>query len=105
MTASLIISSVSTLGASVTFILIAVDLKDPAEISKTHYFDLSTVRIFLAVSWLLFMIALGFSFFLAGIIKDREENTMWGRLDAVASGSLYVLVLSAVLFMGLVVAA
>ena len=52
------------------------------------------------------MMTLGFSFFLAGIVIDREEGArMWGALDAGASGLLYLLILSAVSFMGLVVGA
>lgn len=99
------IGAVSTLGASITFVLISVELADPKDISRKLYFNMSTVRIFLSISWLLFMITLGLSFFLAGMIKARNDDSMWDRVDAVSAALLYVLILCSVLFLGLVVAA
>jgi len=85
--------AVATLGASVTFVLIAVELQDPLSVSRTHYFTTSTVRIFLSISWLLFMITLGCSFFLGWM----------GSIHA--AFILYILILSAIFFSSLVVAA
>ncbi|KAJ5677360.1 uncharacterized protein N7477_002993 [Penicillium maclennaniae] len=85
--------AVATLGASVTFVLIAVELQDPLSVSRTHYFTTSTVHIFLSISWLLFMITLGCSFFLGWMGSNHAAVVM------------YILILSAIFFSSLVVAA
>ncbi|CEN62673.1 hypothetical protein ASPCAL09305 [Aspergillus calidoustus] len=56
------VGATATLGASITFVLITVELKDPQEVSQKHCFSSETVRVFLSVSWLLFMITLACSF-------------------------------------------
>ena len=86
--------AVATLGASITFVLIAVELQDPLQVSRTHYFTISTVRIFLSISWLLFMLTLGCSFWLS----TMGSNDFIGYI-------MYILILTAILFSSLVVAA
>jgi len=61
--------AVGTLGSSITLALIVSQLQDPVEVSRRHHFDLSTVRILIASSWLLFTLQLMLSFFLAGWVR------------------------------------
>jgi hypothetical protein len=69
------ISTVAALGASITFALIVSDIADPRSISRHVRFDLSTVRILIAVAWMLFMIALSLSFSIGQSVKrDGSER-------------------------------
>lgn len=94
------IGQVAVLGSSITFALIVTDIKDPELVSPHGKFDLSTVRIFLAVSWLLYMVALNFSFSFAQFMpgQDRARRIL-------ASKFVYFLDIIASLLLALVVAA
>lgn len=94
------IGMVASLGSSISFALIVTDIADPREISKHGRFDLPTVRILLAISWLLFMVALNFSFSFA-----QNATTFGARGRLVASKVVYFLDIVAVLMLSLVVAA
>jgi len=70
------IGTVAALGASITFALIVSDIADPRGIFRHVRFDLSTVRILIAVAWMLFMIALSLSFSIGQSVKrDGSEKT------------------------------
>ena len=121
---------ICVLGASITFSVVVSDFKDPADldVSRKAYFDKSTVRIFLSISWLLFTLGLGaapaFAIFInfnqqpkqkrAALPQDDESPARlrtdtttpnWSWLHAVASSVLYTLVLGGLMFLSLVVAA
>src|SRR2546423_13145701 len=55
------VGAICVLGASITFSVVVSDFKDPAnlDVSREAYFDKSTVRIFLSISWLLFSLGVG----------------------------------------------
>jgi hypothetical protein len=91
---------VATLGSSITFALIVTDIKDPKEVSRHGRFDLSSVRILLAVSWLLFMIALNFSFSFAQAMPQKRTS-----VQILGSKFVYVISIAAVLMLALVVSA
>ncbi|KAH8779488.1 hypothetical protein F5882DRAFT_148806 [Hyaloscypha sp. PMI_1271] len=101
------IGTVAALGASITFALIISDIKDPHEISQHGRFDLSTVRILLAVSWMLFMIVLSLSFSLAQKFKHESAEEDEEKKDGPTGLAtvVYVLELGAVMCLSLVVAA
>ncbi|KAL6249299.1 hypothetical protein RBB50_004362 [Rhinocladiella similis] len=92
------IGIVASLGASITFALIVTDIKDPRPISRHGWIDLSTVRILLATSWILFMAVLSLSFSVAQNFK--RDNT-----GAMLSYLVYLLELAAVMCLAFVVAA
>jgi hypothetical protein len=90
--------TISALGLSITFGLIVSGISDPKEISQHGRFDSSTTRILLAVSWLLFGVALNLSFSFAYTMPQKsEECQIW------ASKFMYVLVIAAVICLSLVV--
>jgi hypothetical protein len=94
------IGAVATLGSSISFALIVTDIADPKGISQHGKFDLSAVRIMLAISWLLFMVALNFSFGYAQTMPSQEPE-----IRVAASKILYFLDILAVIFLSLVVSA
>lgn len=107
------IGTVAALGASITFALIVSNIADPRTVSRHGKFDLSTVRILLAVSWMLFMVVLSLSFSIGqSVMRDSgekrlsiSERRMRRRINGVLSTGLYVLQLTAITCLSLVVAA
>lgn len=101
------VAAVSTLGSSVTFALIVSQLQDPlSDVASKHIFDLSTVRILIATSWLLFTTTLIFSFLLAGMLKWWRSHPNSSVNDGFwILGLLYVLLGGAFLGLSLAVAA
>ncbi|PMD31505.1 hypothetical protein L207DRAFT_572729 [Hyaloscypha variabilis F] len=107
------ISTVAALGASITFALIVSDIADPRSISRHGRFDLSTVRILIAVAWMLFMIALSLSFSAGQSVKrdgsertpTRSERKRRRQKDKMLWAGVYVLEWAAVTCLSLVVAA
>jgi hypothetical protein len=104
------IIGISTFGASISFSVIVTDLPDPIAIrestptklgSKIH-FDKETVRKFLSLAWLMFLLALGFA--LISQLKLRRSNGMGGSLQFLGL-VLNGLILSAFMFLSLAVAA
>jgi hypothetical protein len=84
--------------------LIVSQLQDPAQVSPRTHFDLSTVRVLIATSWLLFRVALVLPFCFAGDVDDRILSDL--KKDHVGSVALlYVLVGGAFICLSLVVAA
>ena len=94
------IGTVAVLGSSITFALIVTDIKDPKEVSRHGKFDLSAVRILLAVSWLLFMFSLNLSFSFAQFMPHKHHAA-----QLLASKIAYIVTIAAVLFLALVVSA
>ncbi|KAE9366616.1 hypothetical protein N431DRAFT_562003 [Stipitochalara longipes BDJ] len=107
------IGTVAALGASITFALIVSDIADPHAVSRHGRFDLSTVRILLAVAWMLFMVVLSLSFSIGQKVKhDSSEKGLYKwekkrreRKNKILSTGVYVLELAAVTCLSLVVAA
>lgn len=99
------IGAISTLGSSFTFALIVSQLQDPAEVSRRHHFDLSTVRIFIATSWFLFTVALVLGILLASAIKSTRDAEWKKRQRILAIIFLYPLIGVALILLSLSVAA
>jgi hypothetical protein len=92
------IGTMSALGSSITFGLIISNIANPKVISQHGRFDLSTIRILLAVSWLLFIVVLNLSFSFA------QNMPRYSRAWQIrASKILYFLVIAAVMCLALVV--
>ncbi|EHK25532.1 uncharacterized protein TRIVIDRAFT_62208 [Trichoderma virens Gv29-8] len=98
------VGAISTLGSSVTFALIVSQLQDPTEVSKAHHFDLSTVRIFISISWLLFTITLVLSIFL-GVLDAHGRLSDDSIRKYLALIIIYLLNIGAFTFLALTVAA
>lgn len=94
------IGAVATLGASISFALIPSSLQDPKELSRDAIFSLKTVRLLLSISWLLFMVTLSLSFSFAQRLADSSEV-----VRVLASQTVYLLDVAAVLCLALIVAA
>lgn len=94
------IGTVAVLGSSISFALIVTQIADPKTISQHGKFDLSTTRILLAISWVLFMVVLNFSFSFGQTMPgySRGVQTFWSKI-------VYLVELAAVIFLSLVVAA
>jgi hypothetical protein len=99
------IGAISTLGSSFTFALIVSQLQDPAEVSRRHHFNLSTVRIFIATSWFLFTVALVLGILLASAIKSTRDAEWKKRQRILAIMFLYPLIGVALILLSLSVAA
>jgi hypothetical protein len=104
------IIGISTIGASICFSVIFSDLPDPVAIRQVHdtafskkiHFDRETVRKFLSLSWLMFVLALGFA--IIAQLKLRK-STSWGSGLKALEITLNCLVLAAFMFLSLAVAA
>ena len=68
------IIGISILGGQITFTVLVSDIADPAEIVRSPTFPKETVRNFIGISWLLFVVLLGISVFLAILLADRRER-------------------------------
>lgn len=101
------IAAVSTLGSSITFALIVSQLQDPLSgVASKKIFDLSTVRILIATSWLSFTTTLILSFFLSGMLKWWRSRPNSSANDGFwVLGLLYVLMGGAFFCLSLAVAA
>jgi hypothetical protein len=109
------IIALTTLGASITFSVILSNLPDPAavrsdasrsfrpsRVASAVRFDREHVRRFLAVAWLMFVLALGLAMFsLARLKKSRSVGRGTWLLELV----LEWLVLAAFMFLALAVCA
>ena len=104
---------ISTIGGSITFQVIIQQIPDSESVNQGHHFDRKTARSFLAIAWLLFVLALGIACLAAallafnkerlriGLIKTRRDSyAAWGAL---ASGIVLLLLLSAFLFSSMAV--
>jgi hypothetical protein len=104
------IIGVSTIGASICFSVIFSELPDPVAIRQIHdtaiskkiTFDRETVRKFLSLSWLMFVLALGFA--IISQLKLRK-STSWGSGLKALEITLNSLVLTAFIFLSLAVSA
>jgi MFS family permease len=103
------IVGVSIFGAS-TFAIIAGQIQDPRQLSPTARFDMQTVRIFLALAWLYFIIALGVAGFSSSILTLKQEkhsvltedwHRRWKKFSLAASIFLQSLVIGAFWFLSL----
>ncbi len=101
------VATVSILGSSITFALIESQLQDPLSgVASKKIFDLSTVRILIATSWVLFTMTLIFSFLLAGVLKWWRSRPSSSANDGFwVLGILYVLMGDAFVCLSLAVAA
>ncbi len=97
--------AISTLGSGFTFALIVSNLQDPAEVSKTNYFDISTVRIFIATSWLLFTLTLFSSVYLAAVVMIAPTAQTNEPQRSLAKGTVYALLFGAFTCLALTVTA
>jgi hypothetical protein len=104
------IIGISTFGASICFSVIVTDLPDPVAIRQASptrfsghiHFDRETVRKFLAIAWLNFLLALGFS--LISQLKLRTSNGLGGTLRLLGL-ILNCLILAAFMMLSLAVSA
>jgi hypothetical protein len=95
------IGNIASLGSSISFGLIVSDsLVDPKTVSRHGNFDLSTVRILLALSWMLSIIVKIFSFTFAQLAPLRSP--MRRKIE---SKFVYMLEIVAVLFLATAVSA
>jgi hypothetical protein len=102
---------ISTFGASICFTVIVMDLPDPVEIRKSSpsrlakkiHFGRETVREFMAIAWLMFLLTLGFA--LISQMKLRKSLTGQGVSLRVLGLVLNGLIISAFMFLSLAVAA
>jgi hypothetical protein len=76
---------IATVGSSITFTIIVSQLQDPARLDPSDpaavtptVFHRETVRTFLATSWLLFVIALGFASFAALLLNFHRKEVKVG---------------------------
>lgn len=99
------IGAISTLGSGVTFALIVSQLQDPQEVSRRHHFDLSTVRILISASWLLFTVTLILGIFLGGTVKSSSTSESRKGQRTLAIILLYPLTGAAFICLALAVAA
>lgn len=81
---------ISIFGASITFSIILSNFADPAlpdpskpNLEKHVPFPLETVRVFLAVSWLLFVMVLGFASVTGMLLIDPYLQDRFGHQDDV----------------------
>ena len=77
---------ISTFGASITFGIILSNFADPAlpnpskpNLEKQVYFSQETIRVFLAVSWLLFIMVLGFASITGMLLIDPYVQDRFGN--------------------------
>jgi hypothetical protein len=106
-----IVIGVTTFGASITFSLILTDTRQPI-----FHFSSSSVQLFVAISWLCFVMALGAACILASFLSfygpkiraewnDAGGQRKWLWFGAGATGILGSLLFVAFLFLSLTVMA
>ena len=98
---------ITTLGSSITFALIMSQLQDPEDgVARHSLFNLSTVRILIATSWLLFTVTLILSFFLLGWLKHQQAKAWHSESDGYwMVALLYFFIMGAFICLSLAVAA
>jgi heme/copper-type cytochrome/quinol oxidase subunit 2 len=106
--------SLSIFGAS-TFAIVVSEIANPNELSPSSRFTRETVRTFLGIAWLLFVVALGVVAVSMSLLAYKREQPVdrsggsqkleWERLGLVASSLIQVLVVTAFLFLSLVLVA
>ncbi|RAK81454.1 uncharacterized protein BO72DRAFT_492282 [Aspergillus fijiensis CBS 313.89] len=103
------IVGISIFGASI-FATIIGQLQDPRQLNPHAYFSMQTVRVFVAIAWLLFIAALGVAGFSSSVlILEQERNAnltgdwrrRWNKPGLVVSLMLQILVIGAFLFLSL----
>ncbi|KAF2495909.1 hypothetical protein BU16DRAFT_526450 [Lophium mytilinum] len=104
----------SIFGAS-TFAVIVSDIANPSTISENPQFTRKTVRTFLGIAWLFFILALGIVALAMSLLAVQREHTKagfdgpwrrtWERLGLLASSFIQLLVTVAFLFLSLVLVA
>lgn len=99
------IGAISTLGLGITFALIVSQLQDPEQIAQGYHFKLSTVRILIATSWLLFTVALVLGIYLGGAVKSSSSPESQKGQRTLAVILLYPLIGGAFICLSLAVAA
>lgn len=87
---------ISTLGASITFNLILSDIANPSTVVRNARFSSGTVRIYLAISWLLFVMVLGVSTISGRLLLDplTGQQDEGRKLDREAVMQKKVIILS-----------
>jgi hypothetical protein len=108
------IIGISIFGASI-FTVIISEIANPGDLSEAPRFTRETVRTFLGISWLLFVLALGVVALSMSLLAYQQEhkNTgingpwryRWERLGLLASALIQLLVIAAFLFLSLVLVA
>ena len=99
---------ITTLGSSITLALIISQLQDPEDgtVARHSLFNLSTVRILIATSWLLFTVTLILSFFLLGWLKHLQGKAFHSESDGYwMVALLYFFIMGAFICLSLAVAA
>ncbi|EXL65641.1 hypothetical protein FOPG_18140 [Fusarium oxysporum f. sp. conglutinans race 2 54008] len=106
--------TVTIFGAAI-FTVVISEIVDPSTISSNAKFDKQTVRTFLAISWLLFVVALGLAAFSmstfyaerekAGGGFSEEQIRKWRPWGILASFMLQIMIIVAFLFLSLVLVA
>lgn len=106
--------SLSIFGAS-TFAIIVSEIANPNELSLNPRFTRETVRTLLGIAWLFFVLALGIVAASMSLLAYQREHSIvgfeglwrqrWERLGLVASSLIQVLVITAFLFLSLVLVA
>jgi hypothetical protein len=74
--------AVSTLGASITFQVVIQQIGDDADTSPFHTFHRKTARSFLAIAWVLFVVALGIACLAAILVGLREDVVKRDEMEA-----------------------
>ena len=106
--------SLSIFGAS-TFAIVVSEIANPSEISPNARFTRETVRSFLGIAWLLFIVPLGIVAVSMSLLAYKREhptaglegvwNQRWERLGLVASSLIQVSIIVAFLVLSLVLVA
>ena len=118
------IIGISVFGGQITFTVLVSDIADPADVVRsvpanadpafTPTFPRETVRTFIGISWLLFIISLGISVVLKMLLSDRNEREWlvqklgardFRRLYSVVTFILNTLSVAPFLFLSLATAA
>lgn len=105
---------ISIFGASL-FTVIVSEIANPSDISENPRFTRETVRTFLSIGWLLFVLALGVVALSMSFLAYQREHpntgiegawkSRWERLGLLASSLIQLLVITAFLFLSLVLVA
>jgi hypothetical protein len=104
--------TVTIFGAGILTTIVA-GISDPADSNPYPRFKKDTVRAFLAISWLLFVLALAVGGFTQSLLAFQKEKAgsmeewrhKWGVAGLVASSVLQLLIIGAFLFLSLTILA
>jgi hypothetical protein len=105
---------VSIFGAS-TFTVVVSQIADPSSLYAKPRFTAETVRTFLAISWLLFILALGIVGFSMSVVTFQREHAKlgqegewikrWKGVGLLVSSVIELLIVVAFIFLSLVIVA